>query len=125
MCDGAVAGRGVASVRPRWGVLYLTLAGATTAALATDLAGLARPWPATAHAAFAALAVATLWLWIRHEAVRLDQTDWCACAPATVTMRVIPSRPGPPSGDLVEDRFAVRAVADGETSTELEHAGVE
>lgn len=82
-----------ASTRLRWGTLYLRLlvAGVIGALIATSpLSSAARTAlgvAVTLGASVSALA------WLRANAGALDQTDWCACASRSMTVRVIASTP--------------------------------
>ena len=79
--------------RPRWRVLYLRLLvmGAAGVLLAVSSVG-----PALRTAlgcALAAGAAGAALGWVRSNAAALDQAEWCECAGATVTARVVLSRP--------------------------------
>lgn len=88
--------------QPRWGGLYAVLSFAT---LAFTLAGSGLVAAPALHAALDAVAAGlggggVIW-WRRANRVALDLRDWCACAGATVRVRVITSRPAwqAPSAD--------------------------
>ena len=89
------------------------------------------PYPVEAYAGiavslFATLAVATMMVWVRVEAVALDQAEWCSCASSTVTMRIVQSRLWPNRQPFVEDPIPSLAMTIDETeSQEVEHAGVQ
>src|SRR5262245_21927483 len=86
-----------------WGVLYVALAGVGTTWLAAEVVAPAGFWRAAARVVFATLAVATMTVWVRVEAVALDQADWCSCASALVTRRIVPSHPWPYVEPFLED----------------------
>lgn len=99
-----------ATPRPRWGLLYGLVAlmlGVLAAAeslaspgvLQTSVGG------ALALAGFAAVGV-----WVRSNRGALEQQSWCACAGATVTVRVIPSRRPEPER-IEEDEEVLEEVA--------------
>ena len=93
MCDVTTRARNERSTpRPKWGKLWIVVAFmlTTLAVLETSLA------PSVAErvlecgltlGGFGAIAV-----WARRNRAALDCQDWCECAGAQVTMRVIPSR---------------------------------
>ena len=77
--------------RPRWGGLY-ALAGLMLAALATAQALVPQGAELTALQCGLVLAgFATMVGWTRRNRAALDRLDWCECASARVTVRVIPS----------------------------------
>jgi hypothetical protein len=57
-------------------------------------------WRTIVCVAFAVSTLAAIAAWIRHEAVALDQEQWCPCASAATTVRIVPSRAWPsPAAD--------------------------
>jgi hypothetical protein len=129
MCDRKAARSQASRIRPHWGALYVALAGVGTASLVAELAVPAGFWRATARAVFAAFAFATMAVWIRHEAVALEQAEWCDCASSMVTMRVIPSRPWaqvtPADGVPVPVVAVTTAEAGRDTTAEASSPGLE
>ena len=132
MCDRNAARSQASRIRPLWGALYVALVGVGTTSLVAELAVPAGFWRATVPAVFAACAFATMAVWIRHEAVALEQAEWCDCASSMVTMRVIPSRPWVPvtlADDVPVPVVAVTIAEVGnypeESSPGLEPAGVQ
>src|SRR5262245_8979899 len=97
MCQGAVSsGRGSAVAAPRWGLLYagtvpqLAALGVLEAAHSPHLLRIAL------RCLIAVGLFATMSLWLRTNRPALDLQDWCDCAGAQVTVRVIEShRPEP------------------------------
>jgi hypothetical protein len=91
MCD-AIQLEASPTARPRWGVLY----GATLSPLAAlAIVEIATPPGALATVLRLGLALATFvtmgsWVWSSRAA--LDLHDWCPCAPAKISIRVIESR---------------------------------
>jgi hypothetical protein len=78
--------------RPRWCALYgaglLPLAALAVVEAVSPAGALRMALRCTCTTgAFALLA-----LWIRSNRAALDLQQWCACAPATVTVRVVESR---------------------------------
>ena len=86
MCDSGTVSTSVARARPHWAVLYLTLAGIGAAALVAELTVSPGVWRTVTCWAFAALAFTTMVVWVRCEAVALEQIEWCGCA-GTLTVR--------------------------------------
>jgi hypothetical protein len=82
--------------RPQWGKLYTIVALMLAALVAVEIAvapGLTERGLecGLVLGGFGAMAV-----WARRNRTALDQQDWCDCAGAKVTMRVIPSRRSEP-----------------------------
>jgi hypothetical protein len=99
--------------RPRWGWLY----GATLAPLAALAMVEAATPPSVLRAvlryALALGAMAGMALWVRANRVAFDLQNWCDRAGATITVRVIESRP-PPVADHPDPCEPVPAWADAE-----------
>ena len=126
MCDPERVRSSAVRDDAHWGALYLALAAIGTTWLAAEVVAPTGFWRATARVVFATLAVATMMVWVRVEAVALDQAEWCSCASSTVTMRIVQSRPWPDRQPFVEDRIPSLAMTIDETeSQEVEHAGVQ
>src|SRR4029434_5754506 len=95
MCD-TPRPPGPTVLRPRWGLLY----GAAFSPLAA-LAVVEVTTPPNAirtllRFVFAISAFAGMAVWVRARRTALDMSDWCGCAGATVSVRVIESpRPYP------------------------------
>jgi hypothetical protein len=91
MCD-TPRPPGSAVVRPRWGLLY-GAAFSPLAALAVVEASVPPNGVRTLlRFTLAISAIAGMAVWVRASRTALDMLDWCACAGATVSMRVIESR---------------------------------
>jgi hypothetical protein len=85
------SGRSRALPRPRWGRLY-ALAGLLLAALAAVETLVAPGAELTALQCGLVLAgFGAIVGWTRRNRAALDHLDWCDCASARVTVRVIPS----------------------------------
>jgi len=91
MCDTSRP-PGSTVIRPRWGLLYgvafsplAALAVVEVAAPPTGVRTLLRF--VLALGAFAGMAV-----WVRASRTALARLDWCGCAGATVTVRIVESR---------------------------------
>ena len=91
MCDSGSRSPLPARVRPHWAALYMTLAGLGAASLVAELTVPLGVWRAATRWAFAALAFTTMVVWVRCEAVALEQTEWCGCASSTLTVRIVHS----------------------------------
>jgi hypothetical protein len=107
MCDTRTR-EGRAVRQPRWGALY----GVAVVYLAT-LAGVeavhGTGGTRTALRVVLCLgAFAAITLWLRLNRVAFDLEDWCGCAAATLTIRVIESRP--PAADPVDDGISASPV---------------
>ena len=94
MCQGTTSsGRGSGVAAPRWSVLYagtlpqLAALGVVEAAHSPHLLRTALRC-LVAVGVFAAMSV-----WLRTNRPALDLQDWCDCAGAQMTVRVIASRP--------------------------------
>ena len=85
MCDSGSRSPLPARVRPHWAALYMTLAGLGAASLVAELTAPLGVWRAATRWAFAALAFTTMVVWVRCEAVALEQIEWCGCASSTLT----------------------------------------
>jgi hypothetical protein len=116
MCDRRPTGEGTAP-RPRWVLLYLLAL--STSAAAGAVSTIAGPGRAILGLAVGVTAAFAAFRWIAANRVALDELEWCACASATVQVRVIaphaasvtPAEP-PPDRPLVEardDRLATLA----------------
>jgi hypothetical protein len=78
--------------RPRWGWLYAVMLPPLAALAVVEVA---TPPEVTRTVLRAALTLATLGgmaVWVRANRAAFDLQEWCACAPATITVRVIESR---------------------------------
>lgn len=127
MCDPEAAPSPAARVGPQWRGLYAAVAVTGVTALAFEVAAPAGLWRTAVRIAFAAVAFATMALWVRREAPALEQAEWCACAASTVTVRVIPSaRSRTPDAPVVDAPIPVVAGATTEESSPaIETTGVE
>src|SRR5207247_5762439 len=85
------SGRARTLARPRWGGLYV-LAGLMLAALATAELVVTPGAELTAlHCGLVLAGLGAMVGWTRRNRAALDHLDWCDCARARVTVRVIPS----------------------------------
>ena len=85
MCDTRRA-----SPTPRWGVLYGWLLVSFFSAAVVRVAA-AASWRGVASWGIGVAAVTGVAQWIRWNQVALDQSEWCACASASVRIRTIPA----------------------------------
>ena len=114
MCDVTSRNeRARTPTRPRWGRLY-TLAILLLAALgAVEVAAFPEPIETVAQCGLVLGGVAAMARWARRNRAALDQQDWCACAGAQVTARVIPSLRRARVECLVEREHVHALVSDG------------
>ena len=75
---------------PRWGVLYGWLLVSFFAAAVVRVAA-AASWRGVVSWGIGVATVTGVARWIRWNRVALDQSEWCACASASVRIRTIPS----------------------------------
>jgi hypothetical protein len=94
MCQETTSrGRGSAVAAPRWGVLYagtlpqLAALGVVEASHSPHLLRM------TLRCLIAVSVFATMSIWLRTNRPALDLQNWCDCAAAQMTIRVIASRP--------------------------------
>ena len=97
MCHGTTSsGRGSAVAAPRWGLLYagtlpqLAALGVIEAAHSPQLLRM------TLRCLIALSVFATMSVWLRTNRPALDLQNWCDCAGAQMTVRVIASLPPKP-----------------------------
>lgn len=86
--------------RPRWGVLHALVLPQLTALAVVEVGGPPDGLRLTLGWSLAMGTLATMAAWVRRNQVAIDLRVWCACAPQTITTRVIESRrllpvPGP------------------------------
>jgi hypothetical protein len=91
MCD-TPRPAGPAIVRPRWALLYGAAFSPLAALAVVEVAAPPNAVRTVLRFVFAIGAFAGMALWVRVSRTALDMLDWCACAGATVSMRVIESR---------------------------------
>ena len=89
MCTGP----GTTIPRPRWRALYVRLLAAAGAGALLATSSLAPALRTALGCGLVALAAVTTLAWIRANAAALDQAAWCDCAAATISARVVMSRP--------------------------------
>lgn len=112
MCDATYRPKATRAIpRPRWGQLYglvfLTMATAGALELIPVRDGVRTAFRCgLTVAGFIVMA-----LWARRNRAALDLEDWCACAGATMVVRVIPSRPPVPEGAMATRAIVRRAAA--------------
>jgi hypothetical protein len=91
MCE-SIQPDGPAMARPRWGLLY----GATLSPLAVlaivEATAPPNPLGTVLRYGLALVTFATMGVWVWSSRAALDLQDWCPCAPATISMRVVESR---------------------------------
>ena len=98
MCD--VTGRSrlaQRTSRPRWGLLYATTALMLAALAAVEFVASPGTSQTLLRSGLVLGGFGAMALWARLNRRALDQLGWCECAAATITVRVIASRPAQPS----------------------------
>ena len=96
--------------RPRWGQLYGALLLTMAAAVAGELIPVRDGTRTALRCGLAVAGFIAMALWVRRHRAALDLEDWCACAGATMVVRVIPSRPPTPERTMAT-RGSVRKAA--------------
>lgn len=104
--------------RPRWGRLYAVLPLALAGFSLAELSVPARVMRVALEFGIAGAAWMAIAWWVRANRVALDQLEWCACAPETVRVRVIASRPQRPSLPAPIAAVTSRAAARAADETE-------
>ena len=97
--------------RPRWGLLYSALLLTLAAAAAVELIPVRDGARTALRCGLAVAGFIAMALWVRRNRAALDLEDWCACAGATMVVRVIPSRPPEPEGAMATRASVRRAAA--------------
>jgi len=80
-----------AAQRPRWGLLYGTTFPPLVALVVLEVAGPSGAARVMLRVVLALATFAAMAVWVRSNRPALDLQQWCDCAAASVTMRVIPS----------------------------------
>jgi hypothetical protein len=94
MCEKTTSrGRGSAVAAPRWGVLYAGTLPQLAALGVVEAAHSPHPVRMALRCLIAVGIFATMSVWLRTNRPALDLQDWCDCAGAQMTIRVIASRP--------------------------------
>ena len=103
MCHGMTStGRGSAVTAPRWGLLYaVTLPQLATLGV-VEAAHSPHPLRMALRCLIAVSVFATMSVWLRTNRPALDLQDWCDCAGARMTVRVIESEPRRPAARPLE-----------------------
>ena len=94
MCD-ARSGSGIhrTTPRPEWGRLYVFAALTVAMLAAVEIVAAPGAFEAGLLGGLALGGFAAMAWWTRRNRAALDCLDWCDCAGAKVTVRVIASRP--------------------------------
>jgi hypothetical protein len=77
--------------RPRWSLLYGAAFSPLAALAVVEVATPPNAIRTLLRVVFALSAFAGMAVWVRASRTALDMLDWCACAGATVSVRVIES----------------------------------
>jgi hypothetical protein len=86
-----------ATDRPRWGLLYALMAVPLAALVAAEIVGPPGAVRTVLGCALAAGVFGAMGVWVRLNCAALELQERCACTGATVTVRVVPSRPPAPA----------------------------
>jgi hypothetical protein len=78
--------------RPRWGLLYGATLPQLAVLLGAEAAGLSNAARMIVRWVLVLSVFVGMALWIRSNRPAFDLQQWCECAPATITVRVIESR---------------------------------
>jgi hypothetical protein len=90
MCDGAEPSARTIP-RPRWLRLYAIVLSPLAALAIVELTAPANPLRTILRALFTVGIFAGMAGWLRRNRPAFDLQNWCACAPGTITIRVIES----------------------------------
>jgi hypothetical protein len=97
MCQKTTSsGRGSAVAAPRWGFLYMGTLPQLAALGVVEAAHSPHLLRITLRCLIAVSVFATMSVWLRTNRSALDLQDWCDCAGAQMTVRVIASHPPKP-----------------------------
>jgi hypothetical protein len=110
MCD-VVAPIGPRPGRPRWGALYASTLSQLTLFAMLEAAAPPHPVRVVARVVLTVGTFAAMAWWLRASRAAFDLQEWCACAPATIVVRVIASHPRPPARSIAPP-VVLRADAD-------------
>jgi hypothetical protein len=113
MCDATAPqgrgsptrGRGAVNVGPRWGLLYIGTLSQLAALGAAEAVHSPHLLRVTLRCLLAVGIFATMSVWLRTNRPALDLQDWCDCAGARMTIRVIDSEPARPAARRFEPPF--------------------
>jgi hypothetical protein len=83
---------GQAMARPRWGLLYGATLSPLVALAIVEVVAPPSPLRTGLRCVLALVTFATMGVWVWSSRATLDLQDWCPCAPATISTRVIESR---------------------------------
>jgi cobalamin biosynthesis protein CobD/CbiB len=93
MCNVTAPASGTRSTpRPQWGRLYIRVAFALAAFGVVERLMSPGPIETVLECGVVVAGLVAIGSWTRRNRVALDQQEWCDCATAKVTVRVISSR---------------------------------
>jgi len=93
MCTMTARSSGTRSTpRPQWGRLYLRVSFVLAALAVVESMLSPGPFETVLECGLVLGGIGAIAAWTRRNFVALDQQDWCDCAAAQITVRVIPSR---------------------------------
>src|SRR6266480_4521849 len=103
MCETTSAGSHSSAIaRPQWGLLYAGTLPQLAALGALEAVHAPHPLRLTLRCLLALGLFATMSVWLRTNRPAFDLQDWCDCAGARMTIRVIASRPPTPAARPLE-----------------------
>ncbi len=121
MCDattpqgrGSPKGRGSVNAGPRWELLYAGTLSQLAALGAVEAVHSPHLLRVTLRCLLAVGIFATMSVWLRTNRPALDLQNWCDCAGARMTIRVIESHRPEPAAKSLEPTFISSAVEEQE-----------
>src|SRR2546422_6364694 len=97
--------------RPQWGRLYVHVSSVLAALALVESVVSPGPFETALGCGLVVAGIGAIAAWTRRNCVALDQQDWCDCAAAKVTVRVISScRPEPPRIERADEPTPVEAM---------------
>src|SRR5437879_334782 len=100
MCTVTTRSSGTRSTtRPQWGRLYVRVSLVLAALAVVESIASPGPFETVLECGLVLGGIGAIAAWTRRNFVALDQQDWCDCAAAKITVRVIPSRRPEPRRD--------------------------
>jgi len=112
MCNVTAHGSRTRSTpRPQWGRLYAQVSSVLATLAVVESFVSTGPFETVLECGLVAAGIGAIALWTRRNCVALDQQDWCDCAGAKITVRVISSRhPVPPRIERADEPTSVETM---------------
>ena len=115
MCQATTPrGRGSVNTAPRWGLLYAATLSQLAALGAVEAVHSPHVLRMTLRCLLALGLFATMSVWLRTNRPALDLQNWCDCAGAQMTIRVIASHPPTPTARPLEPALSAPAPLEDE-----------